>query len=69
MCSKASDLRGDHQGDCGHATTVIVSRSCGYPGEGEHVIPGSGSSGWGHPGHYGRVTSKQGLGGGVIRGQ
>ena len=30
-----SDLRGDHQGDCGLA---IESRSWGYPGDSGHVI-------------------------------
>ena len=51
-----NDLRGDHQGDCGLATTVIGSRSWGYPGDGGHMIPGAESGGWGHPGDCGHAT-------------
>ena len=54
-----SDLRGDHQGDCGLA---IESRSWGYPGDSGHVTPGKGSWRWGHPGECGHVTSGAGSG-------
>ena len=56
-----SDLKGDHQGDCGLATTVIGSRSWGYPGDWRHVTPGP-ESGRGLPWAMVVRTHVQGLG-------